>query len=143
MGQLTCLQQFADFNRWCRANRAPWMEIFAPERLKPSLLKTQTGPHKGVMTFCRHLSSRGAMQRKEEKGKKNKTNHQTTKRKYILLTQLKYTASASELTLNIYYLYLTWVKPCKSNSCISSGHHEGCIYMETPPGEAHKLCEHT
>lgn len=100
----------------------------APERLKPSLLKTQTGPHKGVMEFCRHLSSRGAMQRKEEKGKK---------RKCILLTQLKYTASntasASDLTLNIYYLYLTWVKSWKSNSCISSGHHEGRIYTETPP----------
>lgn len=128
MGQLTCLQQFADFNRWCRANRTPWIQIFAPERLKPSLLKTQTGPHKGVMEFCRHLSSRGAMQRKEEKGKK---------RKCILLTQLKYTASnaasASELTLNIYYLYLTWVKSWKSKSCISSGHHEGRIYIETPP----------
>lgn len=128
MGQLTCLQQFAGFNRWCRANRTPWIQIFAPERLKPSLLKTQTGPHKGVMEFCRHLSSRGAMQRKEEKGKK---------RKCILLTQLKYTASntasASELTLNIYYLYLTWVKSWKSNSCISSGHHEGRIYIETPP----------
>lgn len=128
MGQLTCLQQFADFNRWCRANRTPGIQIFAPERLKPSLLKTQTGPHKGVMEFCRHLSSRGAMQRKEEKGKK---------RKCILLTQLKYTASntasASELTLNIYYLYLTWVKSWKSNSCISSGHHEGRIYIETPP----------
>lgn len=75
------------------------------------------------------------MKRKEEKGKKKP--HQTAKRKCILLTQLKYTASntasASELTLNIYYLYLTWVKPWESNSCISSGHHEGCIYTETPP----------
>lgn len=73
------------------------------------------------------------MQRKEEKEKKP----QTTKRKCILLTQLKNpasnTASASELTVNIYYLYLTWVQSWKSNSCISSGHHEGRIYTETPP----------
>lgn len=62
MGQLTCLQQFADFNCWCRANRTPSIEIFAPERLKPSLLKIQTGPHKGVMEFCKHLSSRWAQQ---------------------------------------------------------------------------------
>lgn len=68
---------------------------------------------------------------------KTRRKREKKKKKSILLTQLKYTvsntASASELTLNIYYLYLTWVKSWKSNSCISSGHHEGRIYIETPP----------
>lgn len=68
-GWLTCLQYFfADFSRWYKAKRTPWMYILAPEGLKPSPLETQTGPRKGVMEFCWHFSSRGTV--RENKGNK-------------------------------------------------------------------------
>lgn len=106
--------------------------------LKPSPLETQSGPHKGVMEFCRHLSSIGTAQRKGNGGRYIHI--------YIYPTKTHNLNGVSQTTIvNMYYFYLLGNVLQTDPAFLVATMKDIFILRHFPPQvcKTHKPCAHT